>query len=176
MVAAQKLQVHHGPQVVQVWIPHRVACLHFKFQIPWQKIPSKIIRKLETGKQPIKSERLEIIRLIVSEILTARPTPGKKHISEIARKMTKVYRLSFNDVIEGDVVGSGYDSLTKQMVNRVDNLKRGNTSLSFKRQVISSSEGEDTTTPKRRLDTNGCINWQPTWLPPGETPESQKRV
>ncbi|CAL8266922.1 unnamed protein product [Boreogadus saida] len=27
---------------------------HFKFQIPWQKIPSDIIRKLETGNRPTK--------------------------------------------------------------------------------------------------------------------------
>lgn len=124
---------------------------HFKFQIPWQKIPS----------EKKKSERLEIIRLIVSEILTSCPTPGKKHISEIARKMTKAYPVAFTDVIEGEVVGSGYDSLTKQMVSRVDNLKRGNTSLSLKRQIISSSEGKDTPTQKKRLDTYGCINWQP---------------
>ncbi|XP_049436833.1 uncharacterized protein LOC125891522 [Epinephelus fuscoguttatus] len=149
---------------------------HFKFQIPWQKIPSEIIRKLETRKWPTKSKRLEIIRLIVSEILTVCPTLGKKHISEIARKMTKAYPVAFTDVIEGEVVGSGYDSLTKQMVSRVDNLKRGNTSLSLKRQVISSSEGEDTPPQKRRLDTYGCINWQATQLPPDETPESQKHA
>ncbi|XP_056455373.1 uncharacterized protein LOC130389569 [Gadus chalcogrammus] len=149
---------------------------HFKFQIPWQKIPSDIIRKLETGNRPTKSERLEIIRLIVSEIITACPTPGKKHISEIARMMTKAYPVAFTDVIEGEIVGSGYDSITKQMVSRVDNLKRGNTSLSLKRQVISSSEGEDSPTRKRRLDTYGCINWQPTRLPPDETPESQKHA
>ena len=62
------------------------------------------------------------------------------------------------------------------MVSRVDNLKGGNTSLSLKRQVISSSEGEDSPTQKRRLDTYGCINWQPTRLPPDETPESQKHA
>ncbi|XP_060924476.1 uncharacterized protein LOC132998747 isoform X2 [Limanda limanda] len=149
---------------------------HFKFPVPWQKIPSEIIRKLEKKKRPTKTERLEIIRLIVSEIVTVCPTPGKKHISEIARKMTKAYPAAFTDVIEGEVIGSGYDSLTKQMLSRVDNLKRGNTSLSLKRKVISSSEGEDTQPQKKRLDTYGCINWQPTRLPPNQTPESQKHA
>lgn len=64
---------------------------HFQFQIPWQKTPSDVIRKLETGKRPTRRERLEIIRLIVSEVLTICPTPGKKHLSEIARKMTMTY-------------------------------------------------------------------------------------
>ncbi|KAG7477156.1 hypothetical protein MATL_G00091140 [Megalops atlanticus] len=147
---------------------------HFSFEIPWDKMPSAFIRKLEKGKRPTKSERLEIIRLIVSEILTICSTPGKKHLSEIARKMVKAYPVAFSDVIEGEIVGSGYDSLTKQLVSRVDNLRRGNTSLSLKRQAVSTSEGEDTPPRRRKLDTYGCINWQPMWLPPDETPESQK--
>lgn len=53
-------------------------------------MPSEVIRKLETGQRPTKSERLEMICLIVSEVLTIRLTPGKKHISEIARKIVKV--------------------------------------------------------------------------------------
>ncbi len=117
-----------------------------------------------------------MIRLIVIEILTVCPTPGKKHISEIARKMAKEYPVAFTDVIEGEIVGSGYDSLTKQMISRVDNLRRGSTSLSLKRQVISTSEGEDTPPRKRRLDTYGCVNWQPMRRPPDATPESQKRA
>lgn len=114
--------------------------------------------------------------MIVSEIVTQCPTPGKKHLSEIARKMAKVYPVAFTDVIGGEIVGSGYDSLTKQMISRVDNLRRGSTLLSLKRQLTSTSEGEDTPLRKRRLDTCGCINWQRTRLPPDETPESQKHA
>ncbi|CAM4688507.1 unnamed protein product [Leuciscus chuanchicus] len=149
---------------------------HYSFEISWKKMPSEIIGKLETGTRPTKSERLEIIRLIVSEILTICPTPGKKHISEIARKMAKAYPGAFRDVIEGEIVGSGYDSLIKQMISRLDNVRRGNTSLSLKRQAVSNSEGEDTPCRKKRLDTYGCLNWQPVRLPPNETPDSQKRV
>nr|XP_055067938.1 uncharacterized protein LOC129449179 [Misgurnus anguillicaudatus] len=149
---------------------------HFNFEIPWKKLPSQLIKKLEEGKRPTKSDRLEIIRLIVSEILTICPTPGKKHMSEIARKMAKVYPVAFTDVIEGEIVGSGYDSLTKQMVSRVDNLRRGSTPLSLKRQLISTSEGDDTPPRKGRLDAYGCINWQPMRLPTDETLESQKQA
>ncbi len=171
MVTAQKLQVHHGQQVVQVWIPHIVDCLTTAGILNFKFLGRKFhLRSSESWKQESGQQK------VVSEILNACPTPGEKHISEIARKMTKAFPVAFTDVIEGEVVGSGYDSLTKQMLSRVDNLKRGNTSLSLKRQVISSSEGEDTPTQKRRLDTYGCINWQPTWLPPDETPESQKHA
>ncbi|XP_077089991.1 uncharacterized protein LOC143741615 [Siphateles boraxobius] len=158
--------------------PHQLPdnSWHYSFEIPWKKMPSEIIGKLETGTRPTKSERLEIIRLIVSEILTICPTPGKKHISELARKMAKAYPGAFRDVIEGEIVGSGYDSVIKQMISRVDNVRRGNTSLSLKRQAVSNSEGEDTPCRKKRLDTYGCLNWQPVRLPPNETPDSQKRV
>lgn len=35
---------------------------------------------------------------------------GKKHLSEIARKIVLAYPSSFKDVIEEQVVGSSYDS------------------------------------------------------------------
>lgn len=139
-------------------------------------MPSAFITKLEKGQRPTKSERLEIIRLVISEILLTCSTPGKRHLGEIARKMSKTYPAALTDVIEGEIVGSGYDSLTKQLVSRVDNLRRGSTSLYFKRQAVSTSEGEDTPPRKKRLDTYGCVNWQPIQLPPDETAESQKRA
>ncbi|XDV41382.1 hypothetical protein PO909_010261 [Leuciscus waleckii] len=80
--------------------------------------------------------------------------------------MAKAYPGAFRDVIEGEIVGSGYDSLIKQMISRLDNV----------RQAVSNSEGEDTPCRKKRLDTYGCLNWQPVRLPPNETPDSQKRV
>lgn len=149
---------------------------HYHFQIPWKKIPSEIFSKLETGKRPRKSERLEIIRLVVSEILTVCPTPVKKHITESARKMATAYPGAFKDVIEGEVVGSGYDSVIEQPINRVDNVRRGKTSLSLKRQAADNSEEEDTLCRKKRLDSYGCKNWQPVQLPANETPDTQKSV
>lgn len=101
---------------------------------------------------------------MVGEILTICPTPGKKHIGEIARKIVSMYPLSFRDVTEDQVVGSGYDSLTKQLQTRLDNMKRGKTSLYLKRQTSSASEGEDPPSKIRRVER----------LPPGETEETQK--
>lgn len=121
-------------------------------------MPSETIKKLDTGKRPTKSERLEIVRLIVKDILTICPTPSKKHISEIARKMAKTYPGAFSDVIEGEIVGSGYDSVTKQLINRVDNARRGNTALFLKRKAVSNSEDGDTPCGKKRLDSYGCKN------------------
>ncbi|KAK1905547.1 Protein CLP1 like [Dissostichus eleginoides] len=139
-------------------------------------MPSEITRKLESNERPTGCERREVICLMVGEILTICPMPGKKHLSEIAREMVLMYPMSFRDYIEDIVVGTGYDSLTKQLQSRVDNLKRGKTSLYLKRQASSTSEGEDQPPKTMRLDTYGCINWQPQRPPRGEIGETQERT
>ncbi|KAI9516295.1 hypothetical protein NQZ68_017498, partial [Dissostichus eleginoides] len=59
------------------------------------------------------------------------------------------YPKSFRDEIEGQVVGTGYDSLTKQMLSRIDNYTTdGSKVLSRKgnlkrRDILSSKEMED---------------------------------
>lgn len=105
---------------------------HFKFEVPWSKMPSEITRKLKNKERPTGRGRRELIRLIVGEILTTCPSPGK-HLSEISRKIVSSYPQSFLDVIEDQVVGSGYDSLT--------NMRRGKNSLFLKRQTSSTNEG-----------------------------------
>lgn len=162
----------------EVLTPHRHTPVdnnwHFTYEIPWSKMPSEIIRKLKNKERPTGRERRELIRLMVGEILTICPTPGKKHLSEIARKVVSTYPHSFKDVIEDQVVGSSYDSLTKQLQSRVDNMKRGKFSLYPRRQTSTISEGEDPPSKMIRVDTYGCVNWQPTHLPAGETEETQK--
>lgn len=128
-------------------------------------MPTEVIRKLNNGERPGRCERLEIIRLVVSEVLSVCPTPRKKHLSEVGRKMAVKYPAAFKDNIDGDVVASGYDYLTKQLVNKVDNLKRLSNPLARKRRAAAKS---------LRLDSYGCINWLPDRLPQRETPESQK--
>ena len=68
-----------------------------------------------------------MVRISTAEILATSKTPGKKHLREVARKMVLDYPKSFKDIIEAEVVGSGYDSLTRQLQCRVDNYKRNET-------------------------------------------------
>ncbi|KAF3836761.1 hypothetical protein F7725_004225 [Dissostichus mawsoni] len=84
---------------------------------------SNTIRSLETEKRPSAVERREVVRIVVAEIFSVCKKPGKKHFGEIARKMVIQYPKSFRDEIEGQVVGTGYDSLTKQMLSRIDNYR-----------------------------------------------------
>ncbi|CDQ78046.1 unnamed protein product [Oncorhynchus mykiss] len=87
--------------------------------------------------------------------------------------MVLTYPKPFQDVIGGEIVGSGHVSLTKQLQSRVDNLKRGNTPLSLRRQ---SSESEDPQSKRICLDSYGCINWRPGRLPANETRETRKHT
>ncbi|XP_033964052.2 uncharacterized protein [Pseudochaenichthys georgianus] len=130
---------------------------------------SNTVRSLETEKRPSAAERREAVRIVVAEILSVCKKPGKKHLGEIARKMVIQYPKSFRDEIEGQVVGTGYDSLTKQMLSRIDNYRRLQSPLQ-KRQ----SEGETNDAKKRRKDSYGCINSEPE-LPAGETKSMQKQ-
>ncbi|KAJ8375251.1 hypothetical protein SKAU_G00058310 [Synaphobranchus kaupii] len=60
---------------------------HYSFDVPWSKIPSNTMKVLDAEKRPSAVERREIIRIVVAEILTVCKKPGKRHITEIARKM-----------------------------------------------------------------------------------------
>lgn len=80
---------------------------HYSFDVPWSKIPSNTVKVLNAEKRPSAAERREIIRIVVAEILTVCQKPGKRHITEIARKMVIRYPKSFQDEIEGQVVGTG---------------------------------------------------------------------
>ncbi|KAF7645123.1 hypothetical protein LDENG_00209580, partial [Lucifuga dentata] len=123
---------------------------HFNFSIPWNIMPSHIGDTLNNQKRPSARDRREIIRLITAEILAVCKNPIKKHLSEIARKMVLAYPKSFKDIIEGVVVGTGYDSITKQLQCRVDNIKR----VQPPTKTPPNSENRKN---KRRNGTYGCI-------------------
>ncbi|KAK0134929.1 hypothetical protein N1851_029255 [Merluccius polli] len=142
---------------------------HYSFNIPWNKIPSTTKKLLEDGKRPSDSQRREVVRVLVAEILAVCNKPGKRHITEIARKMVLQYPTSFRDVIEGQVVGTGYDSLTKQFISRIDNYRRLQAKPARKRLPEDASP----TDAKKTKDAYGCVNSDPV-LPPGETKQMQK--
>ena len=83
---------------------------HYNFEVPWNKMPSSTRKVLDTERRPSAAERREIIRIVVAEITAVCKKPGKRHITEIARKMVICCLKSFRDEIEGQVVGTGYDT------------------------------------------------------------------
>ncbi|KAL7407439.1 hypothetical protein ABVT39_008394 [Epinephelus coioides] len=131
---------------------------HYNFQVPWNMLPAIVRKKLHNQEQPTARERREVIRIITAEILATCKAPAKKHLSEVARKMVLEYPEFFKDVIEGEVIGSSYDSLTKQLQCRVDNYKR-NEALGKKR-IIPDDTSTVPENKKQRKDSYGCIQWE----------------
>lgn len=137
---------------------------HFNFCIPWNSMPSHIKETLEKQERPSTRDRREVVRMVTAEVLAVCKYPQKKHLREIARKMVLAYPKSFKDVIEGQVVGSGYDSLTRWLQCRVDNCKRAQL------MILPNSSGRR---KKRQKNVNRCVD--PDLLPGNLEEEQQNK-
>ncbi|KAK4326962.1 hypothetical protein Pmani_002565 [Petrolisthes manimaculis] len=95
------------------------------YEVPWTKLSKRdVLAKLEKGLRPSPKARREMIRIIAADIANITLNPGKKSLTCIAQKIVKRYPMSFKDDIEGLVVGSGFDSLLKQLICRFENINR----------------------------------------------------
>lgn len=88
-----------------------------------------------------------------------------------------MYPESFEDrTEEGERLGCGYYTLSKQLRTRIEFLNRDNTLTRLRKpkQSVSSTDVENSgPSPKcARTDSYGCINWQPLQVPKGETRDS----
>ncbi|XP_019118302.2 uncharacterized protein LOC109139344 isoform X2 [Larimichthys crocea] len=148
-----------------------------KFVIPCEKFPEKLMQCLSRGTRPSPRLRREMVRILVRELNPEKTRIGKRHCVEVAKKMVAKYPQSLQDVIEGDIIGSGYHSLAKQLQNRIENVKRDMTPKIIKRRHLTADSDTDEIPPEKRAavqDTYGCINWHVKFLPLEETPETQR--
>lgn len=132
---------------------------------------------LERGKRPTPKLRREMIRMVVAEMMKVCASPSKQASTEVAKTMVAKYPQSLQDVIGGDVVGSGYHSLVKQLQVRIENAKRSSAPTIVKRK--RESDGYDTEEiPAEKWaavqDTYGCIKWDMKFMPVSETTHSQQ--
>uniref|UniRef100_A0AAR2JH03 SAM domain-containing protein n=1 Tax=Pygocentrus nattereri TaxID=42514 RepID=A0AAR2JH03_PYGNA len=127
------------------------------FEIPWTKFPEELMQPLERGKRPGPKLRRQMVRFVVTEMMEKCP-----HV----------------DIIEGDIVGTGYHSLVKHLQNRIENVRRTSTPKIRKRKHESNSDDTDEIPLEERAamqDTYGCIKWNVQFLPREETQESQQQ-
>ncbi|XP_051788930.1 uncharacterized protein LOC114658794 [Erpetoichthys calabaricus] len=147
------------------------------FYIPWTKLPSDLMGYLERGGRLPPKRQGELIRIVISEVMSVCKVPLKRHLIHIAAKMVNKYPRSLKDVIEGEIIGSGYDSLLKQLHARAENVKRDDHAKSKRKKATSSGSNTDEVSPHQRAciqDTYGCVNWCPDQMPLGETVETRK--
>ena len=68
-----------------------------------------------------------MVGIVVTEMMEKCCHVGKKHSTNVAKKTVAKYPISLQDVIEGDIVGTGYHSLVKHLLNRIENERRTST-------------------------------------------------
>ncbi|XP_048011373.1 uncharacterized protein LOC125263257 isoform X1 [Megalobrama amblycephala] len=105
--------------------------------------------------------------------------PTRRECVVVAKAITQKYPNSFLDKNEeGELIGCGYFSVINQLKTRVEYLNRGN-SLSrlrkHKRTQRDDEDGDDdqpAVATCARIDSYGCVRWQPEDYPDGETSAS----
>ena len=119
------------------------------------------------------SDRLQMVRVVVDAIRVHCQNPLKAQCEEIAKGIVAQYPKTFGDVEDGVILGNGYEGLLRQIKTRVNHVNRNNTLAKIRPN--KTNENEDAPQPKNscnRVDSYGCINWQPQNLPEGQTVDS----
>lgn len=152
----------------------------FDFEIPWNKMSAVLMTAITNKERPVASMRREMVRIICADIQDVCPGgPGRRQLRQLAEKIVLQYPASFRDQFDGDVVGSGFDSLLFQLEERLSNINRGNKMV--KRRLadgptVDGSSKPDSSRSKKTCprDYYGCISWQPP-MPTDKELESLKQ-
>ena len=96
--------------------------------------------------------------MVVAEMLKVCASPSKQASTEVTKKIIAKYPQSLQDVIDGDVVGTGYHSLVKQLQVRIENVKRSSAPTIMKRKRGSDGDDTDEIPAEKRAAV------QDTWL------------
>ncbi|XP_041849213.1 uncharacterized protein LOC121645005 [Melanotaenia boesemani] len=146
------------------------------FLVPWEKMPTRLSQAMATGRMAHPEDRRIMIRTVVEGMRVHCSNPNRAACAEVARAIVSKYPATFADkTAEGEQLGCGYYSLLKQLKTRVEHVNRDNVSSRIRQpRKRSTSENGDPAIKRGRseLDSYGCINWQPTTLPEGETAET----
>lgn len=142
------------------------------FKIPWDLFPKEAMKACKEKALMQKRYKSEVVRIIVSELLKIVPSPGRSHFKPISKIIVDKYPATFQDRYDDIVVAGGYTSLMKKIEDACDNRKR-------RSDIIENSFAPDNCDRIKKRKTSkksyGCLNWQPTDLPSGETRETQKK-
>ncbi|XP_033484746.2 uncharacterized protein LOC117258213 isoform X2 [Epinephelus lanceolatus] len=134
---------------------------HFKFQIPWQKIPSEIIRKLETRKRPTKRNST-----LAAEnfMLSADQTIVNSHISIFSDALKLMFGLLPYEHILPSSPSINFGVLTE--VPLQDKPRQGIKSGAEHHQktTCSQSKGSHTDNQNCRLRVEGIRSAHKLWI------------
>lgn len=150
------------------------------FKFPWETLPSRVLTQLRSGKRLKADGRRLLVRAVVAEVRKVCDRPWRRQMAFVAQKMVQSYPQSLKEELGGDTVGSGYDSLLSQLMARVENEHRGlsktHVANDNSASEVNQADQDEPQVRKKRSAANsyGCVQWQPSGLPDGETKESQQ--
>ncbi|KAM7314653.1 uncharacterized protein ISCGN_004437, partial [Ixodes scapularis] len=109
---------------------------------------------LAAGKTLMTRDRLELVRVVVNGLMRKSLRPSRDCARCVAEGLVKMFPASLEDRgIDGQKMGTGYDSLLRQLENRIENLSRG--------KRLSAPEAEESRPQRKSSKTSyGCLNWQ----------------
>lgn len=147
------------------------------FSVPWEKTHESLRRCLAQRKRPKAADRRHMVRVIAEAIRQVCLNPPFRQCAELAKSIVDKYPESFEDrTEEGEQLGNGYYTLSKQLRIRIDFLNRDNTLTRLRKpKRMVPAVDEDLPGPSRKCaktDSYGCVNWQPSQLPEGQNRES----
>lgn len=147
------------------------------FQIPWERMPAALLHAASNKEKAPLGPRREFVRNVVTAMRELCPNPNLADCGEVAKQIFSKHSLTFGDFSEeGEQLGKGYSSLQRQLKTRVEHVNRDNVAHRIRQPKKNTAEQElNSCTVKKvrcKVDSYGCINWQPTSMPDGETTES----
>ncbi|KAM8741462.1 uncharacterized protein AB9X84_018836 [Acanthopagrus schlegelii] len=146
-----------------------------RFQVPWDKMRPSLKRAIDAGNRPEPGDRRHMVHVIVDTMREHCLNPTRNDCTIVAKDITQMYPSSFLDrTEEGEKIGCGYFTLLQQLKTRVEYVNRDNTLSRLRRPRRSQTNDDDQPPPAKctRIDSYGCINWQPQEYPEGETSSS----
>jgi hypothetical protein len=102
-----------------------------------------------------------MVHEIVKEMFRYDDRPVKQHSQRIAELIVKMYPESLKDTIDGRVIGTGSESLFKQIYYRVENEDRKPKRKKQESTSGMSSAAKQSARRKLSVDSCGCTNFSP---------------
>ncbi|XP_049452237.1 uncharacterized protein LOC125900954 [Epinephelus fuscoguttatus] len=151
-----------------------------RFVVPWEKMSPALSLAISMGKRADPRDRIAMVRTVVEAMQVHCPNPNRAACAEIAKAIVSKHPRTFGDITEeGELLGSGYHSLLEQLKRRVEHVNRNCDSHRIRQPKRTPNDDSNANRRVRsKVDSYGCINWQPKDLPEGETSDSleSKRV
>ncbi|CAM4665659.1 unnamed protein product [Leuciscus chuanchicus] len=134
---------------------------HVAFLVNWDRMPAAIRKALTNKTRPSPSDRKDMVRAVVDQMLDHDPNPNRTMCHNIARSIVRSHPKCFADVAKnGDILGDGCHSFLQQIKTRLEYKTRNNTLARRRRERTHSQvpdEGRGMT--RGPVDQYGCVRW-----------------